>query len=132
MHLSGWLIAMMIGAAVVVVMVARWMSKRSVLGGRKPIGLEEMHRQYAARADVSYELFERVFNTVGQAYRIDPELLRPSDKLKKLYDLDSWELGEGTETLNERLEKDFGITHFEGEPQTIAELVVEIEKQSKH
>lgn len=132
MHLSGWLVVMMIGTAVVAVVVARWMSKRSVLSGREPIGLEEIHRQYATRLDVSYELFEQIFNTVGQAYRIDPKLLRPADELKKLYDLDSWDLGEGTEALNKRLEEDFGVTHFEATPKTIAELIVEIEKKGKY
>lgn len=131
MYPSGWIVAFVIVVVVIVVALARWVSKRGVLKGREPIGLEERYRQFTVRFDVSYELFTWVFNTIGQAYRIDPKLLEPSDKLKQFYDLDSWGLEEGTEILNEKLEKDFGITHFENEPKTIAELVVEIQKQSK-
>lgn len=128
MQVSGWLVGAFIVVAVVVVTAARWMGKRSILSGRKPISLAEMYQQDAARNGVSYEVFEKVLDVIGRAYRIDPRMLRPSDKLKVLYDLDSWDLGEGTETLNERVAKDFGITQFEAKPKTIAELVVEIEK----
>jgi len=57
-------------------------------------------------------------------------MLRPSDKLKALYDIDSWDLGGGTEALNEQVAKNFGITHFKAEPKTIIELVSEIEKRT--
>lgn len=79
----------------------------------------------------NYEVFEKVLNVIGQAYGIDPRKLRPSDKLKTLYDLDSWDLGEGTGRLNDRLAEEFGIAKFEVEPKSILELVVEIEKQIK-
>lgn len=131
MHSSVWLVAIVIGLAVVAVVVARRVGKWSIISGREPICLEEMHQQYAEACEVSYELFEKTFSALGQAYRVDPKLLRPFDELKKLYDLDSWELGGGTEMLNESLEKNFGITRLEIEPRTIAELITEIEKQSK-
>ena len=81
--------------------------------------------------DASLEVFEKVLNVLGQAYDIDPGKLRASDKLKTFYDLDSWDLDEGTERLSNRLFEEFGVTKFEVEPQSIRELVVEIEKQIK-
>ncbi len=131
MQVSGWLAgAFIVVVAIAVVMAARWMSKRSILSGREPINLAEMYQRDAARISGSYEVFEKILGMIGRAYRIDPRMLRPSDKLKSLYDIDSWDLGEGTETLNEQVAKSFGITHFEAEPKTIAELVAEIEKQT--
>jgi len=130
MQVSGWFVGAFIIAAVAVVTAARWLSKRNILSGRKPISLVEMYQQDATSIGVSYEVFEKVLDVIGQAYRVDPRMLRLSDKLKALYDLDSWDLGEGTEELNERVAKDFGIVHFETEPKTIAELISEIEKQT--
>lgn len=128
MELSGWLGGAVVVAAVAVITAARWMSKRDVLRGREPVGLAEMYQQ-GHRLEGSYEVFERVFNMVGEAYHVDPRLLRPSDKLKKLYDLDSWDLGEGTEQLNRRIADEFGVTGFDAKPTTIAELVAEMQKR---
>ena len=79
----------------------------------------------------SLEVFEKVLNVLGQAYDIDPGKLRPSDELKTFYHLYSWDLGEGTERLNNRLFEEFSITKFEVEPESILELVVKVEKQIK-
>ena len=81
---------------------------------------------------VGCETFEKVFNIIGQAYRVDPRKLRPSDKLQVLYDLDTWDIGQGTEELNEQLAKEFGITKFKAEPKTILDLILEIEKSIKY
>jgi hypothetical protein len=120
MQFSGWFAGAVLIVAVFIVMVARLVSKRSVLGGREPISLKAMYQHDVSMLGVGYELFEQVLSVVGEAYCIDPRLLRPSDELKKLYDLDSWTLSEGTERLNRRVAERFGIIHFEIEPNTIA------------
>ena len=76
-------------------------------------------------------MYEKVVNAIGVAYQIDPRLLRPSDSLKKLYGLDSWDLGEGTMQLNDWVKQNFGITRFEIEPKTIIDLLVALAKQGK-
>lgn len=131
MQVSGWLLGTLVLVAVAVVAAARWMSKRNTLSGRNSISLADIYQQDMTATGASLEVFEKVLNVLGQAYDIDPGKLRSSDKLKTFYDLDSWNLGEGTERLNNRLVEEFGITKFEVEPESILELVVEIGKQIK-
>lgn len=130
MQVSGWLLGTLVLVAVAVVAVTRWMSKRNTLSRRNSISLADMYQQDMTATGASLEVFEKVLNVLGQAYDIDPGKLRSSDKLKMFYDLDSWDLGEGTERLNDRLVEKFGITKFEVEPESILELVVEVEKRN--
>jgi len=130
MEVSGWIIGATFVFAVLVVILARWVIKRHILRGRKPINLKVMYQQNMVDMDVRYEIFERVLNIIGQSYKLDPELLRPSDELKLFYDLDSWDLGEGTETINELVIKEFGLTYFDVKPKTILELIIEIEQRN--
>ena len=129
MQVSGWLLGILVIVAVAVVAAARWMSKRNALSGRNSISLADMYQQDMTATGASLEVFEKVLNVLGQTYDIDPGKLRSSDKLRTFYDLDSWDLGEGTERLNDRLVEEFGITKFEVEPESILELVVEVGKQ---
>lgn len=131
MQVSDWLLGTLVVVAVAVVAAARWISKRNTLSGRKPISLADMYQQDMATTGTSLEVFEKVLNVIGQAYGIDPRKLRPSDELKTLYGLDSWDLGEGTERLNNQLAEEFGITKFEVEPKSIMELVNEVGKKIK-
>ena len=131
MQVSGWLLGTFVLVAVAVVVATRWMSKRNTLSRRNSISLADMYQQDMTATGASLEVFEKVLNVLGQAYDIDPGKLRSSDKLKIFYDLDSWDLGEGTEKLNNRLIEEFGVMKFEVEPQSIRELVVEIGRQIK-
>ncbi len=128
MPASGWLLGTLIGMAIAIVMIGRWISKRNVLSGRNPIALTEIYQQNMAGSGASYEAFERVLNMIGQAYHIDPRKLRPSDELQLFYNFDSWDIGAGTELLNDRVASEFGIVKFEVEPKTILELVTEINR----
>ena len=131
MQVSGWLLGTLVLVAVAVIAATRWMSKRNTLSRRNSIRLADMYQQDMTATGANLEVFEKVLNLLGQAYDIDPGKLRSSDKLKTFYDLDSWDLGEGTERLNDRLVEEFGITKFEVEPESILELVVEVGKQIK-
>ena len=131
MQVFYWLLGILVVVAVAVAAAARWMSKRNTLSRRNSISLADMYQQDMTITSASLEVFEKVLNVLGQAYDIDPGKLRPSDKLKTFYDLDSWDLSEGTERLNNRLVEEFGITKFEVEPESILELVVEVGKQIK-
>jgi hypothetical protein len=129
MLVSGWVVGSIIVLALLVFLTVRWLNKYKFLNDREPISLIEMHQRDMENVDVNYEIFEKVFNAIGRAYKVDPKILRSSDKLKILYDLDSWNIDEGTEMLNVEITKDFNITDFEVEPETIYELIVGIEKQ---
>lgn len=123
--MSGLFPGSLIIVAAVVIVAAQCLSKRSVIKNRSPIDLDELYQSEGASL-TSHDVFRDVMQAVGKAFRIDPRLLRPSDPLKKLYDLDSWDIGEGAEQLSEWLEKECGITCFEKEPKTIIELMVAV------
>lgn len=129
MHVSGFLLLLVALLALSVVIIVRLLSKRNFIRDRKPLSLKEIYQQEFAGSRVSYEIFEKVLELIAQSYNIDSRLLRPSDKLKALYDFDSWELGRGTETLISRIEKELDLKQFEAKPKTIKELVMEIEKR---
>lgn len=131
MQVSVWLLGTLVLVAIAVIVATRWMSKRNTLSRRNSISLADMYQQDMTATGASLEVFEKVLNVLGQAYDIDPGKLRSSDELKTFYDLDSWDLSEGTERLNDRLVEEFGITKFEVEPESILELVVEAGKQIK-
>ncbi|HET7332720.1 hypothetical protein, partial [Dyella sp.] len=38
---------------------------------------------------------------VGEAFSIDPRLIKPDDTLKALSSIDSWDLGKGDDALSE-------------------------------
>jgi hypothetical protein len=128
-HAPSWVAVTCVVATVTAVFLVRWKSKRSILHQHEPISLASMYQLEGTHIGVCYETFEQVLNLIGQAYTVDPKRLRPSDKLEKLYDLDSWELYAGTEKLSFWLEKSFDITSFETEPETIAELIKNINSQ---
>jgi hypothetical protein len=128
---SNWIAVICVGAALIVALLVRWRSKRKILNQHEPMSLVSMYQQEGARIGVCYGSFEQVLNFIGQAYAIDPERLRPSDKLNKLYNLDTWELYTNTDKLSNWLEKSFGITSFDNEPETIAELMISIKQSEK-
>lgn len=78
------------------------------------------------KIDVSTESLARVLETLGDIYRVNPQLLRPNDKLKDFFDLDSWSLGIGTEKLNKWLAEE-GFTDVNPTPTTILDLVLLLE-----
>lgn len=129
MQVSGWLFGVFLVVAMLIIVVARLVSKRNIVKKRKLISLLETYQHEVVGFGVSYEIYEKVVNAIGMAYRIDPRLLRPSDSLKKLYSLDSWDLGEGTMRLNDWVAQNFGISRFEVEPKTIIDLLIELAKQ---
>lgn len=128
MQVSGWLLGLFFVTSMIIFAVARFVNKRNIVKKRELISLLEVYQHDVAGFSVSYEIYQNVVNAIGAAYRIDPRLLRPSDSLKKLYDLDSWNLGEGTMQLNDWVAQNYGITRFEIEPKTIIDLLVALSK----
>jgi len=126
MELSGWIGGMLVAVSIIVITIMRWTIRCRVFRDRKPANIVEIYKKDVAKLNVSYDLFEKVISIVGQAFRVDPKLLRPSDKLRELYEADSWQLGEGIDQLNERIADEFGIVSFKKEPATVIELVLEI------
>ena len=88
--------------------------------------LEEIHRSVANR--VTVDTFVKVFDALGDAYSIDPRLIRPEDSLKKLLDADSWVLDAGTEKMNRWLTS-VGIESVSRQPSTVLDLLLLVEQK---
>ena len=86
---------------------------------------EEIHRSVAGK--VALDTFTKVFHALGEAYSVDPRLIRPEDSLKKLLDADSWVLDAGTEKLNRWLTS-IGIERISDQPSTVLDLLVLVER----
>jgi len=117
-----WIVA--IACAAVLVFGFRWAAKRRAFRGRAPVSLEELHRSVADR--VTPEVFAQVFRALGEAYSVDPRLIRPNDSLKTLLNMDSWVLDAGTDKLNQWLAQ-VGINESSRQPSTVLDLLLLVE-----
>ena len=121
-----WLLAILVGISLVVLF--RWINKRQAFKNREPQSLELTFKNEIA-GEVQFVTYEKLFNAVGEAFKVDPKLLRPADSLDKFLSLDSWDLGEGTEILDSLIEESFHITSLRSEPSNLLELMKAIESQ---
>lgn len=128
MNVSGWLMLTIVSIAALLVVAGRRMSARAVGRGRVPVDHRQMYESEIATLGVSWETYVGVIESIRDAYKIDGRLLRRDDPLKKLFDLDSWSLGHGTETLNRLLTERMGVSALGGKPKTFGELLQMVER----
>lgn len=98
----GILFGIVIALAVVSVLIFKTLARRSFKKNREPQSLSDMY--VSLKDQVSSEVFNEVWLKIGESYSIDPQLIRPTDTLQALSDLDSWDLGKGDDALNLWLE----------------------------
>lgn len=89
---------------------------------------EEIYNVYIKDYKVGYETFVEVYNTLSNAYSVNPKLIRPSDSLKKFFDIDSWDLDAGTEKMEEWLVKNLKIATPKKEIKTVLDLLILVER----
>lgn len=65
--------------------------------------LEDIHG--TVKDDVSFGVFSEVWAVLGNAYSVDPMLLRPTDTFQALGKVDSWTLGSGEDAIDDWLRK---------------------------
>jgi hypothetical protein len=111
-------------AAVFLVLFGKHMAKKRIVAGRRPLSFEEIQRQ--TQPDVNIQTLARVLTILGHSYGLDPQLIRPNDRLKQLYDLDSWTLGLGTERVNKWLAEE-GVTGGANQLVTVLDLMLFLE-----
>ncbi|WP_209019043.1 hypothetical protein WCN79_21420 [Xanthomonas axonopodis pv. vasculorum] len=76
--------------------------------GRYPRTLLDIHKE--VHDQVSFDVLSDVWSRIGEAFSIDPKIINPDDKMKTLDDIDSWDLGKGSDALNRWIEQEqFGI-----------------------
>lgn len=98
-----WLVIGLV-LATVVVLGSKALTRKAFAKGRAPQSLADMH--VTVQGQVSSAVFNEVWSKVGEAFSIDPRLIRPNDTLKSLSSIDSWDLGEGGDALSRWLERE--------------------------
>lgn len=109
----------LVGAGIASIVGFMYFSRRKLTAGREPMDMEAVHAYVSA--EVSLEGLRDVLNSVGQAFSIDPRLLRPEDSLTGLLNADSWQLDAGTEKINKWL-ADKGLEERLAPEATILDL----------
>jgi hypothetical protein len=118
----------LIAIGTMAVIAFRYFSIRRITLNRTPIDLQEIHRTVADKA--SFDTVKQVFQALGDAYSVDPGLIRPEDPLKYFSNADSWRLDAGTEQLNKWLQS-IGIKEIGAQPKTVLDLLVLVETRHK-
>lgn len=118
----------LIAIGTMAVIAFRYFSIRRITLNRTPIDLQEIHRTIADKA--SFDTVEQVFQALGEAYSVDPGLIRPEDPLRYFSNADSWRLDAGTEQLNKWLQS-IGIKEIGAQPKTVLDLLVLVETRHK-
>ena len=111
-----------------IVFACYYFNKWSFLYKRKKENLRTIYKNWADSIGVDYYIFCNIFNLISEAYKIDPEYLRPSDKLVELEAIDSWIMDSGLDYLNNGINERFGVVKFESQPETIGELIISLNK----
>lgn len=76
----------------------RWRSRSLLFQDREPKSLETIYAESGTSA--SFEIFSGLFSTFAEGLSVDARLLRPDDRLKDFFAIDSWEIGAGEDALN--------------------------------
>src|SRR5690606_24484982 len=91
----------------VLVVVLRWWSRRSA-AVQAGADLRSLFERDVAPSGVDWSTYEAVALAVSDAYGVHPGWLQPHDLRDKLFGLDSWDLGTGTEQLEALIAEQFG------------------------
>ncbi|GAB3254613.1 hypothetical protein [Chitinimonas naiadis] len=101
--MEAWLLVLFL-LCIAAIWLFRAHARKSFLKGREPRQLVEIHAK--VQDQVSKEVFNEVWSKVGEAFTIDPRLIEPSDTLKALSSVDSWDLGKGEDALSQWIEQE--------------------------
>ena len=117
--------------AFIAVFVSKFIARKLVFRGRVPVAIEEIYNSAVKKYDVRYETFQKIYKALGDCYKVDPRFIQPSDPMKKFFDIDTWELGEGTNRLEDWLGKTFEIERKKVDIGTVLDLLLLAEQHNK-
>jgi hypothetical protein len=118
------ILAFIIPIVIALVWLGRYTSRRKVIKGRSPLSFEEIQRSMAT--GISLRTLGQVFDVLGEAYGIDPRLIRSNYSFKNFFDLDSWTLDAGTEKVNNWLTSQ-GVQKPNSQLITVLDLLLLVE-----
>lgn len=119
-----WIAALI--ASAVAVGGFRILGRRRMFRGRSSVSMSRIHAPVSHQ--VSLDALNDVLHALGQAYAVDPGLIRPDDALKAFMDTDSWILGEGTKKLSAWLAAN-GLGPERIRAETVSELALVVEER---
>ena|SRR5712691_7240089 len=119
-----------LGGAVAVVGACRSLARPWAFRGRTRLPLRQIFTDSVSGHGITYETFERVYQRLGECYRIDPELIRPTDAIKLFMNLDSWDLWRGTERFDSWLLETFNLDRSR-KPVSVLDLLTIVETAGK-
>jgi hypothetical protein len=122
-----YIFAAMVLLASVFVLGYKYIARKNMFKYRKPMNIEEIYSNHVKKHNVNYEVFLKVYELLGSAYKIDMRLIRPLDKMKLLYEVDSWDLDHGTEIVNNWLEKSLNIKKPVKNISTVMDLLMYVQ-----
>lgn len=121
-----WIVLVLGGISVVAGL--RYLGRRKLVSRRKPEEITAIHARVSE--EVSLDALRDVMQAVGQAYALDPALIRPEDSLEQFMNADSWSLDAGTEKLNQWLISN-GLGEQPRHVRTVLELASLVEEARK-
>lgn len=93
----GTYLVIALALAIAAVLAFKKLARRAFERGRAPMQLVDIYR--TVQDQISVGVFNEVWSMLGEAFSIDPKLIRPEDKLKSFAALDSWDLGRGEDVI---------------------------------
>jgi hypothetical protein len=112
-----------LGGAAAIVGACRLLARPWAFRGRSRLPLRQMFTHTLSGHQMTYETFERVYQGLGRCYRVDPELIRPTDPIKLFMNLDSWDLWHGTQQFDSWLLETFNIDPSQ-RPEAVLDLLM--------
>jgi len=94
-----WILSLI--ATVMTVLAFRHLGRRRLLYSRER--KETLHVRGPVSNQVDPNVLSDVIEAVGRAYVVDPSLISPEVTLETFDDVDSWDLGAGTDALSDWL-----------------------------
>lgn len=103
--------------------LGRFISRKKLLGGRDRLKLEDICNDLPEQVDKNQGI--EILRVLGKVFGLQPELLRLSDSMSMLYEIDSWMLGMGQEKLERWLVVN-GIPEFKSQPSTVNDFIISV------
>jgi hypothetical protein len=125
---SWWIVVLAVMILAIVGGGFRWWIRRR---SSASVDLRHLFERDVASAGVKWDTYEAVATAMGRAYGLHPAWLQPHEPLKKVFDIDSWDLGAGTEAFEKMLEAEFGIAKLNPIPTTLLDLLIVVEQRTR-
>lgn len=114
--------------ALCLVIAGRYFARKSAFRGRIPKAFDEIYNSEVKEYGVTYETFEKIYNALGRFYSVDARVIHPSDPLKIFFDIDTWDIGEKTDMMDEWLFETFNLGAKGYKMNTVLDLLVAAER----